>query len=100
MNKKVCQIIVKLDLVSKFLLLIEYITLIKTYELKSLSKYSQVRSCFKVFIVRNPMMQSEFNFDIYFLIYKFFKLQITLDDDDIITFGSLQRQRVFFLSRK
>jgi hypothetical protein len=39
---------------------------------KSLSKYSQVGSCFEVFIVKNPMMQSEFNFDVWFVIYRFF----------------------------
>jgi hypothetical protein len=37
-----------------------------------LSKYSQVGSCFEVFIVRNPMVQSEFNFDVWLVIYKFF----------------------------
>jgi hypothetical protein len=56
---------------------------------KSLLKYSQVRSCFKVFIVRNLMVQSEFNFNVLFAIYSFCKLQLTLDDDDIITFDYL-----------
>jgi hypothetical protein len=42
-----------------------------------LSKYSQVESRFKVFIVRNPMVQSEFNFCTQFMIYRFFKFQTT-----------------------
>jgi hypothetical protein len=32
------------------------------------------------------MMQSEFNFDVWFVIYRFLKLQITLDENAIITF--------------
>jgi hypothetical protein len=36
-----------------------------------LSKYSQVGSCFEVFIVRNPMVRSEFNFDVWFVIDNF-----------------------------
>jgi hypothetical protein len=55
------------------LAIIEYITLIKNTNKKSLSKYSQVGSCFEVFIVKDPMMQSEFNFDVWFVIYIFFK---------------------------
>jgi hypothetical protein len=35
------------------------------------------------------MVQSEFNFDVWFVIYRFFKFQITLDDDDIINFDFL-----------
>jgi hypothetical protein len=31
-----------------------------------------VGSCFEVFIVRNPMVRSEFNFDVWFVIYTFF----------------------------
>jgi hypothetical protein len=38
---------------------------------KVCQKYSQVRSCFEVFIVRNPMVQSKFNFDVWFVIYRF-----------------------------
>jgi hypothetical protein len=32
------------------------------------------------------MMQSEFNFDVWFVIYRFLKLQITLDENAITTF--------------
>jgi hypothetical protein len=46
-----------------------YITLIKNKN-KNLSKYRQVGSCFKVVIVKNPMVQSEFNFDTQFNIYR------------------------------
>jgi hypothetical protein len=37
-----------------------------------LLKYSQVRSCFEVFIVKNSMVKSKFNFDTRFVIYRFF----------------------------
>jgi hypothetical protein len=43
--------------------------------IKSLSKYSQVRSCFQVFIVRNPMVRSDFTSDVWFVIYRFFSLK-------------------------
>jgi hypothetical protein len=32
----------------------------------------EVGSCFEVFIVRNSMVQLEFNFDTRFMIYRFF----------------------------
>jgi hypothetical protein len=37
-----------------------------------LSKSSQVGSCFEVFIARNPMVRSKFNFDVCSVIYRFF----------------------------
>jgi hypothetical protein len=39
---------------------------------KILSKYIYVGSCFEEFIVRNTMVQSEFNFDTWFSRYDFF----------------------------
>ena len=39
---------------------------------KILSKYIHVRSCFKGFIARNLMVQSEFNLDVLFSNYDFF----------------------------
>jgi hypothetical protein len=39
---------------------------------KILSKYIYVRSCLEVFIVKNIMVQSEFNLDISFSTYDFF----------------------------
>jgi hypothetical protein len=50
----------------------KYITLIKNTNKKSMSKYSQVGSCCEVFIVINSIVQSEFNFDTRFMIYRFF----------------------------
>jgi hypothetical protein len=34
-----------------------------------------VRSCFEVFIVRNSMVCPEFNFDVWFVIYRFFNMK-------------------------
>jgi hypothetical protein len=34
-----------------------------------------VRSCFEVFIVKNPIVPSEFNFDVEFVIYSFFNFK-------------------------
>jgi hypothetical protein len=39
---------------------------------KKLSKYIHVGSCFEEFIVRNTMVQLDFNYDIWFRCYDFF----------------------------
>ena len=39
---------------------------------KILSKYIYVGSCFEEFIIKNTMVQSKFNLDIYFVNYRFF----------------------------
>jgi hypothetical protein len=48
----------------------KYTTLIKKMN-KNSSKYSQVRSCCKDFVVINPIVQLELNFDVLFKIYYF-----------------------------
>ena len=40
---------------------------------KILSKYIHVGSCFEGFIIRNTMVQSKFNLNVYFVNYRFFK---------------------------
>jgi hypothetical protein len=46
-------------------------------------KYSQVRSCFNGFIVRNSMLQSEFSSDTQFMKYIFFKFHFILHVYDL-----------------
>jgi hypothetical protein len=56
-----------------------------------------VGSCFEVFIVRNPMMRSEFNFDVWLVIYRFFKFQLMLHvaDDFVFSFAYMHSSAVF-----
>jgi hypothetical protein len=59
---------------------------------KNLSKYSQVRFCFGVFIVRNAMVQSEFKFDARFMIYCFLDFNLLLHLNDVSYFVFLWRE--------